>query len=99
MRIAFVTPEFITEDCYDGGLANYLARISTRLAENGHEITVFVSSNVDEVLEWRGVSICRVAIGGAPCFPLQISYCRFVLHLTGFMPGGNSDRLCGLYTR
>jgi glycosyltransferase involved in cell wall biosynthesis len=70
VRIAFVTPEFITEDCYDGGLANYLARTSTRLVENGHEITVLVSANVNEVLEWRGVRVCRVAIGGAPVFSL-----------------------------
>ena len=68
MNIAFVTPEFVTEECYDGGLANYLARAAPELAELGHRVTVIVRSVVDEEVDWNGVRVHRVAIGGPPLF-------------------------------
>ena len=33
LRIAFATPEYVTEDHFDGGLANYLNRVSKKLAD------------------------------------------------------------------
>ncbi len=36
LRIAFVTMEYVTENYFDGGLANYLHRTTTALARLGH---------------------------------------------------------------
>jgi glycosyltransferase involved in cell wall biosynthesis len=71
MRIAFVSPEFITEHNYDGGLANYLSRVTAALANLGHQVTVVVRSTVDEEFSWNGVRVRRVAIGGPPLYFLN----------------------------
>ncbi|MBL8015118.1 MAG: glycosyltransferase family 4 protein [Candidatus Doudnabacteria bacterium] len=61
MKIAFVTPEFITEQAtYDGGLANYLYRISLALISQGHQPYVFVGSDKEEVLDFEGIKVYRV---------------------------------------
>jgi glycosyltransferase involved in cell wall biosynthesis len=39
-RIAFITPEFVTNEYFSGGLANYVHRVSRVLAEMGHEVHV-----------------------------------------------------------
>ena len=44
LRIAFATPEFVTEDHFDGGLANYLNRVSKKLTDLGHDIHVVTLS-------------------------------------------------------
>lgn len=63
MRIAFVTPEFVTEEtCFDGGLANYLFRIALGLKKAGHEPIIFVRSNRDEILTHCGIEVHRVRI-------------------------------------
>jgi glycosyltransferase involved in cell wall biosynthesis len=61
MRIAFVTPEYTSEESYSGGLANYLGRMTTALADHGHDVHVFTKSFVkNEVLDYRGVKVHRV---------------------------------------
>ncbi len=61
MRIAFITPEYASEESYGGGLANYLGRITTALAERGHDVHVFTKSYVgNEVIDYRGVTVHRV---------------------------------------
>ena len=61
LRIAFVTPEFVTENYFDGGLANYLNRLSRLLANRGHDIHVVTLSQKDEAEFFReGVMIHRV---------------------------------------
>ncbi|QZZ20412.1 glycosyltransferase family 4 protein [Leptothermofonsia sichuanensis E412] len=60
MRIAFVTPEYVTEPSYSGGLANYLGRITVALVEQGHEIHVFTRSQQNETIEFQGVTVHRV---------------------------------------
>lgn len=63
MRIAFVTPEFITEpDNFDGGLSNYLARVTLALAEYGHEVIVIVSSFENSVLNFNDVEVHRLLL-------------------------------------
>jgi glycosyltransferase involved in cell wall biosynthesis len=47
MRIAFVTPEYITEQYFSGGLANYLHRVSKALVSLGHEVHIIVLSEID----------------------------------------------------
>lgn len=44
LRIGFLTSEYVTEHVNQGGLANYVHRISRALAERGHEVHVFASS-------------------------------------------------------
>jgi glycosyltransferase involved in cell wall biosynthesis len=63
LKIAFVTPEYITEDHFDGGLANYLARVSRALSSLGHNIHVVTLSSLDEaVFEHEGVTVHRVML-------------------------------------
>lgn len=71
MNIAFVTPEFVTESNYDGGLANYLGRLTPELVKAGHDVTVVVTSTADEHLQWQGVRVHRVMVGGPPLFFLR----------------------------
>lgn len=59
--MAFITPEFVTEDSYSGGLANYLGRMTSALAHQGHDVHVFTKSFVgNEVIDYRGVTVHRV---------------------------------------
>jgi glycosyltransferase involved in cell wall biosynthesis len=44
LRIAFATPEYVTENHFDGGLANYLGRLTQSLADLGHDIHVVTLS-------------------------------------------------------
>lgn len=60
MRIALASTEFLTEKTYDGGLSNYIYRVSLSLQALGHEPVVFVASNKDETLEYNGIKVVRV---------------------------------------
>ena len=61
MRIVFITPEYTSEESYSGGLANYLGRMATALADQGHDVHVFTKSFAgNEVIDYRGVSVHRV---------------------------------------
>ena len=61
LRIAFLTPEFVTELTNAGGLASYLARMTKALKDAGHEPEIFViSRNTPEVIEHDGIRIQRV---------------------------------------
>jgi len=62
MNIAFITPEYITEKGFDGGLSNYIHKISLALSERGHNIFVIVSSDKNEQLVSDGITIIRVNI-------------------------------------
>ncbi len=61
MRIAFITPEYTSEESYSGGLANYLGRMATSLSAQGHDVHVFTKSFAgNEVIDYRGVTVHRV---------------------------------------
>lgn len=63
LRVAFVTPEFVTEKHFDGGLANYLNRVSRSLVQLGHEVHVVTLSLTDEAeFEHEGVLVHRVML-------------------------------------
>ena len=63
LRIAFVTPEFVTEDYFDGGLANYLNRTARLLAERGHDVhVVTLSLKDDKEFDRDGVMVHRVML-------------------------------------
>ena len=63
MRIAFITPEFVTEDYYSGGLANYLHRITIILTQWGHEVHVITQSTMpDDSFQHGSVWVHRLHI-------------------------------------
>lgn len=59
MRLAFITPEYVTEESYSGGLANYLGRTTVALAQAGHDVQVFTKSHVNETIDYQGVTVHR----------------------------------------
>jgi glycosyltransferase involved in cell wall biosynthesis len=62
LRIAFTTPEYVTEEYFDGGLANYIHRVAKALAGMGHDIHVLTLSEIDEAkFEHEGVTVHRIA--------------------------------------
>jgi glycosyltransferase involved in cell wall biosynthesis len=61
LHIAFATPEYVTEDDFDGGLANYLDRATRYLKARGHRPEIFVLSERDERFDIDGVTVVRVA--------------------------------------
>lgn len=62
MRIAFLTPEFVTEKKFDGGLANYLQRTALALRDAGHEPEVFVTAQRNEEIDLHGIPVHRVKL-------------------------------------
>ena len=63
MKICFVTPEFVTESKdFDGGLSNYLHRVSLGLLELGHQPVVLVTSDTTEVFSHCGIEVHRVNV-------------------------------------
>ena len=61
LRIAFATPEFVTEDHFDGGLSNYINRVSKALAQLGHDVHVItLSTKNDDEFDHEGVMVHRV---------------------------------------
>ncbi len=69
MRIALAAPEYVTEQTFTGGLANYLHRVAMSLSGMGHQPVIFVSAGVDEALTHDGVEVHRVDISNR-CFRL-----------------------------
>jgi len=61
MRLAFLTPEYVSEPKFDGGLANYLFRLTRVLVQEGHEPEVFVTGVRDETIVHEGVTVHRCA--------------------------------------
>jgi glycosyltransferase involved in cell wall biosynthesis len=63
LRIAFATPEFVTEDYFDGGLSNYLNRVSRALAQLGHDVHVItLSTRNEDAFNHEGVMVHRVML-------------------------------------
>jgi len=61
MRIAFLTPEFVTDYQDSGGLGNYLNRMSKLLLQRGHEPEIFTSSRLEpHVLVHEGIRVERI---------------------------------------
>lgn len=65
MRIGLVTPEFVTEHLFDGGLANYVYRAARTLMLLGHDVRVITSAGQTERMTHDGVHVERVAVQDA----------------------------------
>jgi len=62
MNIAFLTNEYVTESNFDGGLANYLYRVSQAMKQRGHHIEIFTYSDKNETIFHQGIIVHRVKI-------------------------------------
>ena len=60
MNIAFITPEYITEQGFDGGLANYLYKVSKALQNRGHNIFIIVGSHENRSFIHDDINVIRV---------------------------------------
>ena len=61
MRIGFITPEFVTESNFSGGLGNYLYRLSKYLVKQGHEVHIIVLSESEQnSLLHDGIHVHRI---------------------------------------
>jgi glycosyltransferase involved in cell wall biosynthesis len=59
-RVAFLTPEYVTEKGAAGGVGNYVAKMAAALAAAGVEAEVFVSSGRNGVVDADGIRVERV---------------------------------------
>jgi glycosyltransferase involved in cell wall biosynthesis len=63
LRIAFVTREYVTEDTFDSGMANYVYRVARGLTELGHDVHVVTLSERDAAeFEHRKITVHRVKV-------------------------------------
>ena len=76
MRIAFLTPEYVTESNFDGGLANYLYRVSQAMKQRGHHIEIFTYSDKNETIFHQGITVNRVKINST-FFKLINTFTRY----------------------
>jgi glycosyltransferase involved in cell wall biosynthesis len=63
MRVGFLTPEYVTEEYFSGGLAQSIHRTAMALRDRGHEPHVFTLSDRDEDVEKDGIPVHRIAGG------------------------------------
>ena len=62
MKICLITPEFVTENYYAGGVSQLFYRIAKWLTEQGHCVHVIVHAKVNEIFKYQGIHIHRLAI-------------------------------------
>jgi glycosyltransferase involved in cell wall biosynthesis len=90
LTIAIVTPEFITEAFFDGGLANYTYRLAKSLLQLGHKPAVFVSSKITEKIVFDGIDIYRVNIARYDDWIYSNKYlCKIYMHTKRFLSRRN----------
>jgi glycosyltransferase involved in cell wall biosynthesis len=65
LSIGFLTPEYVTAQQKDGGLANYLQKIAHELTKRNHRVTIFTLS--DRESEWKDGDIQIVEVKSANC--------------------------------
>jgi glycogen(starch) synthase len=62
MNIAFITPEYITESNFDGGLANYLYRLALGMKQRGHQVEIFTCSEKNETIDHCKILVHRIKV-------------------------------------
>jgi glycogen(starch) synthase len=60
LRIAIVTPEFVSEKSFDGGLANYTYKLAKWLQSQGNEVIVFLLSDTSGRFIFEGIAIQKI---------------------------------------
>jgi len=62
MRIAFLTPGFVTEEKISGGLVNYLHQTCLSLIKLGHQPVIITASKKSGVIFHNGIEVHRVKV-------------------------------------
>ncbi len=62
MNIAIVTTEFVSENRFDGGLANYTYKLAKWLIEKGHTATVFLIGDNETTFEYDGIPVKKIQL-------------------------------------
>jgi len=65
LRIAFLTPEYVTESNFDGGLANYLHRVALGMKQHGHDVEIFTRSDQNEIVSHEGILVNRAKVNSS----------------------------------
>jgi len=81
LRVAFLTPEFVTNSPSKGGLASYLSRMTIGLEQQGHHVEIF-TRGPQEVTNHHGVRV--ESVGGTRNRKL-----RQMKRLLNLIPGVN----------
>ena len=76
MNIAFLTPEYVTEKKFDGGLANYLYRVAQGMKQRGHHVEIFTKSDKNETISHQGILVHRIKVNSF--------IFKFINHLTRY---------------
>jgi glycosyltransferase involved in cell wall biosynthesis len=61
MKICFITPEFVTEKYYAGGVSQLFYRIAKWLTQQGHCVHMIVLAKSNEIFEYQGIHVHRLA--------------------------------------
>ena len=64
MNIAIVTPEFVSENLFDGGLANYTFKLAKWLMSKGHSVVVYLLNDdikENETIIYEGIELVKVS--------------------------------------
>jgi glycogen synthase len=81
MRIAFLTTEYVSENYFAGGIANYLSRAATALRHEGHESEVFTLSHRDERVRHEEVLAHRVV---PSALKIKVTATRYIWRYEGY---------------
>ena len=81
MRIAFLTTEYVSENYFAGGIANYLSRIARALRGEGHEAEVFTLSHQQERIRHEEVPVHRVVPGA---LKIRVANTRYIWRYEGY---------------
>jgi glycosyltransferase involved in cell wall biosynthesis len=81
MRIAFLTTEYVSENYFAGGIANYLSRAAAGLRREGHEAEVFTLSHQQERIRHAEVLVHRVTPSG---LKVKVSATRYIWRYEGY---------------
>ncbi|MCI0602928.1 glycosyltransferase family 4 protein [bacterium] len=101
LHIGLLTPEYVTEERKDGGLANYLQKIASEFVHRNHRVTVFLLSGRN--LEWKDgkIDIIEVPRAGPPKFPafLRPKLERFLPLITALRSAKRIEKAVWRYHR
>ncbi|MGB7925672.1 MAG: glycosyltransferase family 4 protein [Pyrinomonadaceae bacterium] len=97
MRIAFLTTEYVSENYFAGGIANYLSRAASALRREGHEPEIFTLSHEQERIRHEEVMVHRVTPG---TLKTKVSATRYIWRYEGYAEAfGDAWRLAAALRR
>lgn len=71
MRVAFLTPEFVTDNRDAGGLATYVAKMALAIQESGHVAEVFTIGEESYVNDYAGIRV--ETLPPSSCLPWRVA--------------------------